>query len=205
MPTKRTGTGTSTHRPQITTTAYLILGLLSTRDWSAYELAAQIDRGLTEVWPRADRQLYKTPKRLAEQGLVSSRTEHTGRRSRTVYSITPAGRKALREWLATPPDSPSLEFEGMLRVLFAEQGDVEDLRRTLQTTIAQARASRELFESHERYIEASDGGTFPERRHLFVLSTRFMLGHFSHLESWATWALAEIESWPDTKAPGSDP
>jgi hypothetical protein len=30
-----------------------------------------------------------------------------------------------------------------------------------------------------------------------------MLGHFTHLESWATWALAQIESWPDTKAPGS--
>jgi len=203
MPTKRNGAATSTDRPQITTTAYLILGLLATREWSAYELAEQIGRGVTEVWPRADRQLYKTPKRLAEQGLVSSRTERTGRRSRTVYKITPAGRKALRGWLATPTDAPSLEFEGMLRVLLADQGEVEDLRRTLQSTIAQARASRELFESHERYIEASDGGTFPERRHLFVLSTRFMLGHFTHLESWATWALAEVESWPDTKGSGS--
>jgi DNA-binding PadR family transcriptional regulator len=202
MPTKETGAAASTDRPQITTTAYLILGLLTTRDWSAYELAEQIGRGVTEVWPRADRQLYKTPKRLAEQGLISSRSERTGRRSRTVYSITPAGRKALREWLATPPHAPALEFEGMLRVLLADQGDVEDLRRTLHDTIAQARASRELFESHERYIEASGGGTFPERRHLFVLSTRFMLGHFKHLESWATWALAQIESWPDTKAPG---
>jgi PadR family transcriptional regulator, regulatory protein AphA len=204
MPKKPTGAGASADRPQITTTAYLILGLLSTREWSAYELAAQIDRGLTEVWPRADRQLYKTPKRLAEQGLVSSRMERTGRRSRTVYSITPSGLRALRKWLATPPAPPSLEFEGMLRVLFAEQGDVEDLRRTLHATIAQARSSRELFESHQRYIEASDGGTFPERRHLFVLSTRFMLGHFKHLESWATWALAQIESWPDTKAPDAD-
>ncbi|MBS1862364.1 MAG: PadR family transcriptional regulator [Actinobacteria bacterium] len=186
---------------QLTTTSYLILGMLSSRDWPAYELAEQVDKGLTEVWPRARRQLYNAPKQLAEQGLVSATKEATGRRKRTVYSITPAGRKALREWLATDPKRVSLEFEGMIHLLLADQGTIEDLRSTLESVREEALLSRAVFEGHMEYIRDTDGGTFPEKRHLFVLSSAFMIGHFAHLADWATWALGEIESWTDTQAP----
>ena len=101
-----------------TTTSYLILGLLCARDWSAYEIAEQLGRGVTELWPRAGRQLYNAPKRLVEDGLVAARAEATGGRTRTIYSITPAGEEALRAWLAERAVTPSaLEFEGMVRVL----------------------------------------------------------------------------------------
>jgi PadR family transcriptional regulator, regulatory protein AphA len=63
---------------QLTTTSYLILGLLTSRDWSAYELAEQVGKGVTEIWPRASRQLYNAPKQLVEQGLISAVTEQTG-------------------------------------------------------------------------------------------------------------------------------
>ena len=79
---------------ELTTTSYLILGLLTSRDWSAYELAEQVGRGVTELWPRADRQLYNAPKRLVAEGLVKATKEATGRRERTVYSITRKGRTA---------------------------------------------------------------------------------------------------------------
>ena len=46
---------------ELTTTSYLILGLLTNRERSAYEIAEQMGRGVTEVWPRAGRQLYDPP------------------------------------------------------------------------------------------------------------------------------------------------
>jgi PadR family transcriptional regulator, regulatory protein AphA len=187
--------------PELTTTSYLILGMLTTRDWSAYELAEQVDKGLTEVWPRARRQLYNAPKLLVEEGLATASTEATGNRQRTVYSITSSGRKALRDWLSTEPKRASLEFEGMVRLLLADQGSLSDLRSTLESVREEARESRALFEAHVKYIRETDGGTFPERRHLFVLSSKFMIGHFTHLVDWAEWALAEVESWTDTAAP----
>ena len=54
----------------VTTTGYMILGLLSTRDWSAYDIASQSGKGMTELWPRADRQLYNAPRRLVDHGLA---------------------------------------------------------------------------------------------------------------------------------------
>jgi PadR family transcriptional regulator, regulatory protein AphA len=186
-----------------TTTSYLILGLLCSRDWSAYELAEQIGRGVTELWPRADRQLYNAPKRLVDDGLASVRTEPAaGSRSRTVYSITDAGQAALRAWLANQAVVPSaLEFEGMVRVMLADQGTVEDLRCDLQTMAEQAKTARDLFIDHARLMLSPEGGDHPDRLHLFAMVNRFTVGHFAHIVSWAEWALGEIEDWPDTKTP----
>ena len=183
---------------QLTTTSYLILGMLTSRDWSAYELAEQIAKGVTDVWPRASRQLYNAPKQLVDLGLLTAVQQHRGRRVRTVYSITPAGREELRRWLESDAKPPSLEFEAMIHVVLADQGSLEDLKRTLQHVIEQATEARQAFERRDEHIRATDGGSFPERQHLFKLSSAFMIGHFTHLAEWATWALAEVETWPDT-------
>jgi DNA-binding PadR family transcriptional regulator len=186
-----------------TTTSYLILGLLCSRDWSAYELAEQIGRGVTELWPRADRQLYNAPKRLVEEGLAVVRTEPAaGSRTRTIYSITDAGQAALREWLADRTVAPSsLEFEGMVRVMVADRGTIEDLRADLQTMADQARQSREVFFDHARLMLSPEGGEHPDRLHLFAMVDRFMIGHFDHIASWAEWALGQVADWPDTTSP----
>ncbi len=187
---------------KLTTTSFLILGLLAGRDWSAYEIAEQLGRGVTELWPRAGRQLYNAPKRLVEEGLVTTRTEATGDRSRTVYAITDAGRDALRDWLAEAEVAPSaLEFEGMVRVLLADEGSIDDLRRNLTTMAEQARATRDLFVGHARFMLATEGGTHPDRFHLFAMVNTFTVAHFSTIADWAEWALAEIADWPDAATP----
>ena len=86
-----------------TTTSYAILGLLTLRGWTSYELAKQVQRSLNWFWPRAERKLYDEPKYLVEQGLATASRQSTGRRARTVYEVTDAGRAALRSWLGEPP------------------------------------------------------------------------------------------------------
>jgi DNA-binding PadR family transcriptional regulator len=187
----------------VTTTGYLILGMLAERDWTAYEIAEQIGKGITELWPRATRQLYNVPKRLVDEGLANATVEAVGRRERTRYSITPAGQEALRDWLSTQPDPPALEFEGMLRVLLADDGTIDDLRSTLMAMEEQARSSRALFVAHARFMAEHDGGTHPSRRHLLAISNLFMVEHFDHIVDWAAWALAETETWEDTVSPAT--
>ena len=187
---------------ELSTTGYLILGLLADHDWSAYQLAEQLGRGVAELWPSADRGRYAVLNRLSGEGFVQTRQEHTGKRARTIYSITGAGREALAAWLSTPVRPPTLEFEGMVRVLLADQGSVDDLRRTLAQTREQALANREMFARYAAYISTT-GGTFPERRHLFALANTFMIGHYEHIVAWAEWAEDQISSWPDTVTPAT--
>ena len=118
-----------------------------------------------------------------------------------MYSITPAGRRALSEWLATESQPPALEFEGMLRVVLANEGTIEDLRANLETMREQALEKRALFLAHAATMLGEDGGTFPDRQHVLVLANRFMLDHFDHIAEWAEWALEQSASWPDTTTP----
>jgi DNA-binding PadR family transcriptional regulator len=181
---------------ELTTTSYVILGILASRECSAYELAHQLGRGHDQVWPRAERQLYNAPKSLVDAGYARARQEMVGRRGRTVYSITRSGRAALKRWLSTDPQPPALEFEGLVRVLVADQGTIDQLRHNLAVIVEQSRAEE------GRWAAAGGAeGDFPERRHLQALANEFLIGHHEHIVRWATWALEETASWSDTRAP----
>ena len=187
---------------ELTTTSHAILGLLARRDCTTYELAQQMRRKLHHVWPRAERKLYEEPRRLVEAGYATSVKDMIGRRARTIYSITAAGRDALKEWLRSPIDVPSFEFEGMVRVLFSDQADVSSLRETLQRIKTQAEEERRHFELTAEAADRKNGDTFrgsgPDRHAIDTLSRRFMIEHYEHMGEWARWALSEVDRWDDS-------
>ena len=187
--------------PALSTTSYAILGLLSVRAWTTYELTKQVQRSLGWFWPRAERKLYDEPKRLVEAGLAECEREMTGARPRTVYAVTRRGRAALRRWLDEPPAPPALEFEGMVKVFFADGGSLEQLRATL-TTIAETAEAR-LVELDGKVAElAADDVPFAERVHLNALGLRFVLDHERSIARWARWALDQTEGWTSTRDAG---
>jgi PadR family transcriptional regulator, regulatory protein AphA len=187
-------------RPRLTTTSHAVLGLLALRPWTTYELAKQVQKSLDWFWPRAERKLYDEPKRLVAAGLAESVREMTGARPRTVYSVTPAGRGALREWLDEPPAPPVLEFEGMVKVFFADGGSLEQLRANLTAIAAAADERLAALEAKAEEL-AGDDAPFGERGHINTLGLRFVLDHERGIGDWARWALAQIETWRSTNDP----
>jgi PadR family transcriptional regulator AphA len=179
---------------QLSPTSYALLSLLSLRRWTTYELTQQAQRSLRFLYPRAERHLYAEAKRLADTGLARTESSFTGRRRSTTYAITPAGRKALREWLRTPPAPPVLEAEVLLRSFFGELGRQQDLLGALESARAQAvQTQQELaLMAHSRL----DGvAPFPERTGVVVLTMRFVADFHRMLEEWATWAAREVATW----------
>jgi DNA-binding PadR family transcriptional regulator len=180
-----------------TTTTYAVLGLLSVREWTSYELAKQVQRSLNWFWPRAERKLYEEPKRLVDDGLATATREQTGQRGRTVYRITRKGRGALRAWLDEPPAPRSVEFEGMVKVFFANAGTRAQLLGTLGHIEDQAT---------QRLAALADmaGGPvlFPNRAHLNALGLAMQLEQEKALQHWARWAQEQVAGWPDAGDPG---
>jgi DNA-binding PadR family transcriptional regulator len=187
--------GSSAH---LSTTSFAVLGLLALREWTTYELAQQMERSFGHVWPRAERRIYDEPKRLVAAGLATSRARPQGRRNSTVYAITPAGRAELTAWLATPPMPASLEFEGLLRVLLADQGDLASLRASLQAVRDHADEARTRLAVMCVGSVEDDGGEFAARLHVNALGMQFLLDHHTHVAAWADWALAQVATWPST-------
>jgi DNA-binding PadR family transcriptional regulator len=176
-----------------------LLGLLAYQSWSAYELAQQATRSLRYTHPRTESHLYQEAKRLVALGWAESSTEHHGRRSRTIYVITAEGRAALEAWFHTPPRDPQLDFEPLLRVLFADHSDKGTLDQCLQHTAESAR--RQLDDGVERLLRgylAEDGGPFPERQHIVALVAAFVADYLQLIERWSEFARREIQSWART-------
>lgn len=185
----------------VSTTAHAVLGLLSLRSWTTYELAKQVQRSIGWFWPRAERKLYDEPKRLVAAGLAASTAQMTGARPRTVYTITARGRKALRAWLSESPAPPALEFEGLVKVFFADNGDLEQLRATLQSIAATS--DLRLADLEEKVDQnAAPDVPFPDRRAINQVALRFQVDHERSIGAWARWAMEQVAEWRSTTDPG---
>ena len=136
-------------------------------------------------------------------GSPRSDGEMTGARPRTVYARHPEGPdRRCRRWLAEPPAPPTLEFEGMVKVFFADGGTLEQLRANL-TCIAETAEGR-LAELEAKIDELEEAGSpFPSSG---STSTPSGCGSTSttsaSIRDWARWALDQIDEWNSTTDPG---
>lgn len=136
--------------PPPTATGHALLGLLSFgSELSGYELKQWADGSLRFFWSApAMSQVYRELERLAEAGYVEQRSVvRDGTRSTKVYRLAPAGEKAVRAWLAQPPEPPLLKHPIALRVFFGHLLHPEGLRRAV-------RAHRDWCEQVLRDLDA---------------------------------------------------
>lgn len=182
----------------MTATTYAVLGLLCLQPWSAYELTQQMERSLRFMWPRAQSGIYREPQKLITLGYAAAEEMAAGpRRTKLVYSATPAGRQAFQRWLQQPSAPPQFESEAMVKFFFCDQGTLSDARQALGELQAHAEALLEAF----RQITKSHQGTagpFPERQHIGTLTGRLVFDYASTLARWAQWAQQQVDEWPDT-------
>jgi DNA-binding PadR family transcriptional regulator len=102
---------------KLTTTSYAVLCLLDLAgEATPYELKQMLLNSIEHFWPVPHTTFYDEPARLAKAGYLSERQEQGGRR-RKRYSLTDAGREALRAWTQAPGAPPSqYRDEAMLKV-----------------------------------------------------------------------------------------
>ncbi len=83
-----------------------------------YELKGLVAAGVGNFWSLHHAQLYTEPVRLSRAGYLKETREPGGRR-RKRYTLTVAGREALRAWLAeTTGELPELRDAALLRLFF---------------------------------------------------------------------------------------
>ncbi|MDP9181439.1 MAG: PadR family transcriptional regulator [Actinomycetota bacterium] len=206
-----------------TPATYGLLGMLATRSWTGYELTQQVRRSLRFVWPTSEGHLYREQKKLVALGWATVTDEPVGRRTRQRYAITPAGRKALRAWLATVPEEPHLQVEGVLRAFYANHAGPEVLAASMRATAASAREMlAELHGFVEEYL--AEGGpvemleqgarerrefhgreVFPERLHAVALALDVTTQLLETIDSFFTTTAEQVADWPGTDDPALTP
>jgi len=107
---------------------YAILGFLSYKPFSGYDLKKVFDNSVRHFWYADQSQIYRTLARLTEQGWAEVEVvEQTDRPDRKVYSITPAGQEELRRWLTGPFPTDAPHSAPLIQVFFAGQLSDEEI------------------------------------------------------------------------------
>lgn len=184
---------------RLTTTSYAVLAVLALRDHSTYELTKQMRYSLHYLWPRAESNVYAEPKRLVAAGLVEAREEWTGERRRTVYSVTDAGREALRKWIGSSSARQRYESEAALKVFFGENGSREDMLAALRAIRTDAIAGVRHWQDVADGYEAGEG-SYPARFALSALVARLLGEQQAVTARWAAWAEEIVSAWDEDSA-----
>jgi PadR family transcriptional regulator AphA len=187
----------------LTTTSYAVLAQLAVRPWSTYELAQQRVRYFRYVWPRAESAIYREVKRLAAMQLAAAKREYVGKRPRTVYSITDAGRQVLRQWLGTPVSPFAMDFEAMIRLFIAPLGTKQQLVATLEQVRSDAQEMLRFGGAvKQEFLEGR--AVLQDQVYLRALAVDFFVSLLSTVDGWAERTLSEVEGWEDLSPDGKN-
>src|SRR6266496_6769550 len=92
----------------LSTTEGAVLGLIAFGEGSGYELSRLAANSVEHLWTPSQSQIYKTLPRLVSRQLARTRRiEQRDRPDKSLYKITPAGRKVLRSWLDEVEEAPA--------------------------------------------------------------------------------------------------
>ena len=127
--------------------AYVVLGMIATGRRSGYAMSRTAKEATRHFWAMSDGQIYPQLKSLSEEGYIDGERETQGGRERVVYSLTAKGRDALDDWLNSGERAHyELRDEGLLRLFFAEELSVDQLRGQIETMRRRHRRAIEHLE-----------------------------------------------------------
>ena len=136
---------------------HAILGLLSHRPQSGYDLNRAFSSSIVYFWYADQSQIYRTLDRLETDGAISTRViPQSGRPYRRVHSLTESGRAELDAWLASPLEPARVKDPLLARVFFAARLGHERVDELL------AEAEEKFRRDHSRIGHGRAAARFPK-------------------------------------------
>ena len=145
---------------------YAILGLLSWRPFSGYDLKKIISESDLFYWSGNNNQIYHSLIHLHKQGLVTQQVQYQeSLPAKKIYSITDKGHAELRLWLLSNPELPEFRNNFLIQLAWTEPLTDDELDTLLfkyeeeivvQLRMRQAQAARPTAHparsSREKYL-----------------------------------------------------
>jgi len=137
----------ATGRGRLPVTTFAVLGQVAAGPTTGYEIKAQLEAGAAQFWHASYSQIYAELRRLEGLGyVVEEHVVQADRPNKRVYTITAAGQKALRDWVAEPWGLAQLRDEALVKLLLADVLPVSEV-------ITHIEALRDLHERRRADFE----------------------------------------------------
>lgn len=175
-----------------------VMAALLEGEASGYDLAKAFDATVANFWMSTPQQLYRELERMEAEGLVTARVVEQERRpNKRLFSLTEAGRKAVRAYTAEPLGKPAvIRDELMVKVQCLDAGDVEAVRTAIAERMEWATAKLARYERlRQRLLDGrSEEAYFAEAERIgpYLTLLRGMSFERENLQ-WGDMALRRLE------------
>ncbi|MFJ8210154.1 PadR family transcriptional regulator [Streptomyces sp. NPDC096033] len=165
---------------------HALLGLLSERPASGYDLLKRFETSLANVWPATQSQMYGELTKLAAAGLISVSAE--GPRGRKEYTLTDEGLAELRHWLTETKPQRNTRSDILLRVFFLGVLSPEEASAYLTGLMELSDHEYEDLRALEQSIDWGEDTLSVHGRIALEYGLRFN----AMRRDWARWAAAQL-------------
>lgn len=111
-----------------------ILGLLSWRSLSGYDLKKIFEDSPILYWSGNNNEIYRSLLKLHHTGLVAYQYQpQENLPARKLYTLTPSGRAELEKWAAATPQLPQLRHSLFIQLAWGDLLEKQVLDRLLET------------------------------------------------------------------------
>jgi PadR family transcriptional regulator AphA len=179
----------------------VILGLISLMPSSGYVIKNELEKGEAGMFSALSYgSIYPRLRALEHEGLIETREERTGERTRKVHELTAKGWEALAAWLAEPSAYPiPMRDELLLKMEFWNAARPED----------RAGLARQLRQRREQTRELLDYSiAWPTNGFSYIDELGMLMLDYGRIRlegelAWLERAIAQIEGPP--RPPVQDP
>jgi PadR family transcriptional regulator AphA len=172
---------------------YAILGLLSYRPMTGYDLKSFFDASIKNIWPAHLSQIYRELGNLEKKNWVVSHIEpQESRPDRRVYSITEDGTRELLNWLNKTPQSfiSVMRDETALRMFFGSKVEIDEMIFQLRTLWKE---KKETLSQLDTIAETIKHSPYDQEKRFWLLSLRKGYKIAEAEMSWAEECIEELE------------
>jgi len=116
---------------EVNATQGSLLGFLYDAPKTGWDLLQEIDQGLARFWNVTPSHVYRELRTLQDRKLVSA--GRTGVRDRRPFTITAAGKKAFKHWIAQEPGPEQIRNPLLITLWFGRHLDDDTLAGILES------------------------------------------------------------------------
>ncbi|MFF7748661.1 PadR family transcriptional regulator [Streptomyces sp. NPDC007971] len=166
---------------------HALLGLLSERPASGYDLLKRFETSLANVWPATQSQIYTELTKLAGSGLITVAAE--GPRGRKEYALAEEGMAELRHWLTETKPQRNTRSDLLLRVFFLGVLPPDRARAYLTGLADMSEREYEQLKQLDAAIDWDDDNLSVHGRIALEYGLRFN----AMRREWAEWAATQLK------------
>lgn len=171
-----------------------MLGFLSWMPLTGYDLKKRFEDSAVFHWSGNNNQIYKALVELHNEGLVTLEVQQQpDAPPRKIYTITDAGRAALRDAVLSDPEVPQIRHEFLVQLAWADQLGDDELQDLLRRYADEIETEIRMFQERKARKKGSPART-PREAFLWEMLLDNRIGFYENELRWIDTVRAGLDA-----------